>query len=220
MATPKDSSSSKENSAKLQPKSFLAPFLKNKRTSLVIAAVIIIILGLTFTLKSFFVTAIVNNQIITRYSLDRELEKQGGQKVLDNRVVEILIMQKAQKQGVTVTQGEIDSKINEIKKQVEAQGQNLDSLLAMQGQTKTDLEKQIKIQVLVEKLLGGDIKISDQEISDYFEKNKNFFPKNATLDSQKEQIKNELLQQKLNEKFQTWIQDLKKEAKIYYFLKF
>lgn len=212
MATSKNSPRSKKN--------FLAPILKNKKTSSIIIAVVILILGLAFIFRGLFVAAVVNNQLITRYSVDKELEKQGGQKVLDSKIVELLIMQKAQKQGITVNQGEIDSKVEEIKKQVEAQGQNLDSLLTMQGQTKADLEKQIKIQILVEKLLGEDIQISDQEIADYFEKNKNFFPKEATLDSQKEQIKNELFQQKLNEKFQTWIQDLKNEAKIYYFIKF
>lgn len=196
------------------------PLLGSKKRLLLLAGIILFVALLVFLLKSWFIVAVVNRTPITRLSLDQELEKQGGKQVLDNRVTEILIFQEAQKQKVQVSDADIDARIKEIENQLSSQGQNLDSLLAAQGQTRESLRGQVKIPMLVEKLLGKDIQISDADISAYFESNKAFYPKGTTLESKKESIKNELYQQKLQEKFQTWIADLKQQAKIYYFSQF
>ena len=174
---------------------------------------------LLFFLKSWLVVAIVDNHPITRFYLDRELERQGGKQVLEGKITEILISQEAARQKIIVSQEEINQKISQIEEQLKPQGQNLEAVLAMQGQTKKDLEKQIKLQVLVEKLLGKDISISEQAITDYFDKNKDSYTKGAKLEDKKEEIQNTLRNQALSEKFQPWLEDLKSKAKIYYFLK-
>ena len=174
---------------------------------------------LLFFLKSWLVVAIVDNHPITRFYLDRELERQGGKQVLEGKITEILISQEAARQKIIVSQEEINQKISQIEEQLKPQGQNLEAVLAMQGQTKKDLEKQIKLQVLVEKLLGKDISISEQAITDYFDKNKDSYTKSAKLEDKKEEIQNTLRNQALSEKFQPWLEDLKSKAKIYYFLK-
>ena len=100
------------------------------------------------------------------------------------------------------------------------QGQNMDQLLVAQEMTRQDLAEQVRLQKIVEKLLGGEIEVTDQEVKDYFEKNKTSMPKDAKLDDFQEEIKGNLRQQKLGEKIQSWMKTLQENAKINYFLKF
>lgn len=169
-------------------------------------------------LKNWFIVALVNGRPITRLTLDRELEKQGGKQVLESKITEILILNEAKKEKVSISPLEIEQKIKEIESQL--QGQKLTDLLAMQGQTLKDLEKQIKLQLSIERILSKDISVSDKDISDYFEKNKDSYPKDTKLEDKKAEIKSLLLNQALGQKFQSWLEESKKKAKIYYFLKF
>ncbi len=183
------------------------------------ALAVIVVIFVIYYFKGSFIAAVVNNHPITRYSLDRDLEKQGGKQVLENKITEILILQELNKQNITIPQADIDQKIKEIEDQVSSQGQKLDSLLAMQGQTKKDLENQLKLQIAVEKILGKDVNIGDKEIADSFEQNKSTYEKDAKIEDKKEEIKTTLYRQVISEKFQPWIEEIKKNSKIYYFLK-
>ncbi len=183
------------------------------------ALAVIVVIFVIYYFKGSFIAAVVNNHPITRYSLDRDLEKQGGKQVLENKITEILILQELNKQNITIPQADIDQKIKEIEDQVSSQGQKLDSLLAMQGQTKKDLENQLKLQIAVEKILGKDVNIGDKEIADSFEQNKSTYEKDAKIEDKKEEIKTTLYRQSISEKFQPWIEEIKKNSKIYYFLK-
>jgi foldase protein PrsA len=153
-------------------------------------------------------------------TLDRELEKQGGKQVLENKISEMLIFNEASKQKVTVTQAEIDAKLKQIEDQVTAQGQKLDDLLAQQGQTRADLQSQIKIQILVEKMVGKDIQVTDKEISDYFNTNSSTYPKGTKLEEKQATIKTTLYQQKLSAAFQPWLDGIRKSASVRYFVQF
>ena len=42
-----------------------------------------------------------------------------------------------------------------------------------------EFKEQIRVQKLVEKLIGKDIKVTDKEIDDYIEKNKDSIPQDA-----------------------------------------
>jgi parvulin-like peptidyl-prolyl isomerase len=64
----------------------------------------------------------------------------------------------------------------------------------------------------VEKMLGKDIKISDKEVEDFVKGNP------TAKDLSKDQLKEQIRSQKVSEKFQTWIEDLKKKAKISKFI--
>ena len=192
---------------------------KKKRTLWIVIAVVAV-LAILYFLKSLFIVAIVNNRPISRFGFDRALEKQGGQQVLDNIVTEMLINQEAQKQNVMATRADLDQKFTEIDNQLKTQGQGLDAALAANGQTRADFDSQMKTQIVLEKMLGKDISVTDEEINSYFTENKATFDKGATLESEKANIKNTLLQQKLSEKLQPFLQDLQSKAKILYFIKF
>ena len=72
-----------------------------------------------------------------------------------------------------------------------------------------EVKKQIITQIKIEKLLGDDIEVSDEEINKYIKENKEFTP-NITKEEAKEAIKSS----KSNEKFSPWFEELRNNAKI------
>ncbi len=204
---------------------FISKLITRNRSKLffLIPLISLLLLGaLLYSLKSVFVVALVNNQPISRFALNRELEKQAGQKILEDKISEILITQEIKKKGIKIDQISIDAKIKEIEEELKAQGQNqgLDALLSLQGMTRKDLEKQISLQLSVEKMLGSDIQITEEELKKSFEQNKALYPKGTTFESKKESLKIQLEQQKMAEKFQSWLASLRQNAKINYFVQF
>lgn len=195
-------------------------FNEKTKKLIIVFLVFIIFAFLIFNFKHLFVAAIVNNQPITRFALDRELEKQGGQQVLENLITKALILQEAQKQGIKISNERIKEKTSEIEAQLESQGTDLDTILETQGQTRQALEEQIKIELIIEEIVGKEISITDEEIENYFEENKDYFEEETTFEEVKDQLEEELTQTKLSENFQSWLEELKQKARIYYFLKF
>ncbi|HSX49088.1 MAG TPA: SurA N-terminal domain-containing protein [Candidatus Saccharimonadales bacterium] len=202
-------------------KSKLIEVLKSiKKSKLFWIPVAVILALIIFRFKGLLVAATVNGEPISRISLVQQLEKQGGKTVLDNLVTNALILQEAKKQKVTVTPQEITDQIAKISDNLKKQGQDLDQALAAQGMTKSDLNDQVKLQILVQKLAGQGIEVSDKEAEDYFNQNKTTYPKNTKFASVKDQIVSDLKSQKLNEKINKWLSDLKTNAKISYFVNY
>lgn len=184
---------------------------------IVVAAGLMTLLLVLYLGRSLFVAAVVNNTIITRFSLDRELEKQGGKQLLENKINQALVTQEGAKQKIKITPEDISLRVKEIETQI-PQGQKLDDLLSAYGLSRSEFEKQLSYEIMVTKLLEKNLKISDEEIKSYFEANKSSYPKGATLESVKDEIEGTLKQNGLSEKYQTLLTDLKQKAKIFYFL--
>jgi len=193
---------------------------KRNKKFLILLLAILALLGLFYNFKNLFLASLVDSQPITRWALDRELEKQFGQQVLENLVSKALIEQEAKKQKIETTAAEIEKELEGIKEDLKNQNLDLEKFLELQKISQKDLEAQIKIQLLIEKMIGKDIKITDKEAEDYFEQNKSFFPEKAKFEEVKDDVIKSLKQQKMSQKFQSWLEGLRQKAKIYYFLKF
>ena len=193
---------------------------KLKQPKTFIPLIIIVLVILAFLLKGLFIAALVNGQPITRLSIIQELEKQGGKQALSALVNQVLILQTAKKKNVEVSQKEIDAQAKQIEDSLTKQGQNLETALAVQGMTRQDFLMQLKLRSLVEKLLGDRIKVSDKEVTDYIEKNKESLPTNLKEDEIKKGVKEQLKQQKLASASQAWLAELNKNAKIQYFVSY
>ncbi len=188
-----------------------------KKRVIITLIVVLLSTGIYFS-RSLIFAAWVNGKPVYRFSLTRELEKQGGKQVLDGLIEKALINSEAAKNKIKVDQSEIDSEVKKIEEMVAGQGLSLDEALKFRNQTRKDLIDQIKIQKIVEKLLASKIVTTDADLKDYFTKNKSLFGTNPAFDKVKEQVKNQVLQQKLSEQYSTWITELKTKAKILYFV--
>lgn len=191
-----------------------------RKPKVFIPLIILIIAGILFYARSLFIVAIVNGQPIARITLIQELEKRGGKQALSSIITQTLIVQEAHKRNIDVSQEELDEMLKTIEDGFKKQGQNLDQALVLQGLTRKDLESQLRIQKLIEKILAKDIKVTDRELSDYIEKNKSTIPSDMKVDEVKKSAREQLEQQKLGTKAQAFIQTLQSKAKIQYFVNY
>lgn len=192
---------------------------KSLRNKFIVAALVIILLaGLLYFFRSLFIVAIVNGQPIDRISFTKELEKAAGPQILNQLVTKALVLQEAKKQNVAISDNEIAAEIKKIEDQLTAQGQKLDDALAAQSMTRKDLQEQIRIQKLAEKMLAKEVEITDKEVDDYVTQNKDALQQSSNSGELKKQVREQLKQQKLQERFRTWLQELQQKAKILYFV--
>jgi parvulin-like peptidyl-prolyl isomerase len=202
-----------------QPKE-TSPQTVRVRKSYVALIVVIVLLGaLIYYFRGIFVAAVVNGQPISRLEVVQQAEKQSGKQTLDTLVRDALIEQEAKKENVTVNDKEVNTEITTLQGNLKKQGQTLDQVLATQGMSQDDLKRLIRLDKLVQKMVGKNIKISDKEVSDYINKNKDSLP-NADEATLKKQVKSQLTQQKTNEAVQAWLANIQQKANITYFVQY
>ena len=185
-------------------------------TTIAILLLVGILLGVLFAYQGLPVAAIVNGQPIFRWEVANVLFQRYGQQTIQGIVTERLIASEAQKSGITVTQTDIDSKSKQI---LSSFGSNMtvDDFLKFQGMQKQDFDNQIKLQLTVERILGKDLTITDSDVQSFIASNQ------ATLVATdpaklKEEATNAIRDEKISEKVQEWLQELKAKASIKSFL--
>ena len=181
---------------------------------------VLVIAILLYIFRGLFIVAIVNGQIITRWSIDQQLEKQFGKKTLETVLTKKLILQEMQKNNITVTDAEVNTEIKKIEDTLKKQQRTLTEALAEQGLSRADLMDQLKIQKMIEKYFDKDSQVSDKEIDTYIEQNKDSLPQTEDQNAIRDSVRTQLKQQKLSGKFQTWLASLQSKAKIQYFVNF
>jgi len=197
-------------------------FLKNKKkikslpTIIIIFLVLVILISGLFFFRSRFIVAVVNGQPITRFNLINELEKQSGKKTLESLIIKTLIFQEAKKQKISVSKEEVNQEIKQLEESFSSQGQDFNQALEDQGMTQNQLQEQIEIQKIVEKIVSGSVKITEEEVEKYLEENKELFPEGTSTEDVKAEVRQQLENQRLSEEIQTWIESLKNNAKITY----
>ena len=196
-------------------------YLKRVNRKYFYLLIVLIILGvLVYLGRSLFVVAMVGGRPISRIEVIKELEKQGGQQALDGLVTKALIDQEAQKQNVTISSDVVNKEVERISVLIEAQGQTLDAYLTMQGQTKENFEQNIKIQKTVEQIIKDKIQVTEEEMKKYFDDNPNLFAAGSKYENVKEDVEQQLKQQKLSEEFQKWLEEVRKNTSVRYFVNY
>lgn len=186
-----------------------------KLRDLIIPLIIVVLAVAVWYFRSEFVVATVNGQPITRWTLVKTLEEKNGKATLQSIVTEELISQEAAKRNIDISPTDVNAEISKIEKSLSAQGQNIDLVLSQQGMSREDLDKQIKLQLMLKKMVGA-VKVTAADVDKYIEDNKEAIPDDADLTTIKAQVKEQLEQQKISEKIQEFISNLQKKAKINY----
>lgn len=194
--------------------------MRFKKSYLIILLGLLVLAGVLYAARGLFIAATVNGQPITRLSLIKELERQSGKQTLDSLVTKTLILQEAKKQNIQVSDQQIDDEIKKIEDNLKQQGQNLEQVLSLQGLTRESLRDQVRVQKIVEILLGREIVVTDKEVTDYIASNSAQLPQDMPEATLKTNIKQQLRQQKLSEKFQTWLAELRQNANVSYLVNY
>ncbi len=74
-----------------------------------------------------------------------------------------------------------------------------------------------ELQKAVEKILESKVSVTEQEVKDYFENNSQLFGEEAVFDEVKEDISQQMINEKLNTEYGNWVTGLKEESNIIYF---
>jgi peptidyl-prolyl cis-trans isomerase C len=213
------------------------PALKTKMESNVVAKVN----NETITQKELQQTANVNQLLMKINRIDQQFVQtltstRSGKNViekyrkkqLDNLINNVLLQQKAKNEGITIPQSEKEKLYQKQKKSI-LENNNLSqeqylSALKRQG-FKNEKEykqqffnnPQLKVNRLIEKEVVSDIEVTEAEIKEVYEKNKEQFTKNnetQSLEKVKPQLKQMLKQQKQNQAIQEYLQQLREDAEI------
>ena len=179
-----------------------------------------LVAGLLYFGRTLFIVATVNGQPVSRLTVIKELEKQGGKKTLDLVILKYLIDQEASKKNISTNQNEIDNEIKSIEANISSQGSTLDAVLAQQGMTRENLIDDVRLQLLITKMVGDDPEVSDKEIDDFITLRKEQLTLSGLEDDEmsRDDAKKQIQQQKTQEAIQSFMAKLKQEAKINYWL--
>ena len=175
--------------------------------------------GAAYFGRSLFIAAMVNGTPISRLKVISELESQAGAQTLDQLVTEVLISQEAKKRGVSVSDEEVQTEINNLRSELEGQGQNLDDLLALQGISEDVLKQQFYLQLSVEKMFADGVNVTDEQVNDYVESLGDSAP-DLSEEELLSQARVQLEQQEMVTNFQNWLQEAKADSEINYFVNY
>jgi len=128
--------------------------------------------------------------------------------------------QAAKSNNYAVSDSEIDKQIEDIRKNLEQGGTNLDDALKMEGQTMESLRDALKLQRLAEMLVEDKTFVSEEEIEKYFNENKQSFGEDTKYEAVKDQISSQLKSQKFQTEIEKFLTDLRNKYKIIYFVNY
>ena len=192
-------------------------FFKNNKL-LYLSGLIIVLGVLGYYLYKFSIIAWVDQTPITRFQVYKELENKYGKDLKEQLISEQLVLSEAKKRGVSVASDEIEKQIKEIETQ-QGGPEQLKQILEIQGMNMEDLKKQIEFQVMIEKMFGQDVQISDEEIKNYIKSNKEQFadvidPEASISAETKDQVSSLLKRQKTAKSFNDWLKDTLQSSRV------
>lgn len=144
-------------------------------TILILSVIGNIILGyMLWDAKQPEVLAIVNQEKITKDTLADRLLARNKEEQLNAIVEEILIEQQAKKQGITVREDEITKRLQEV---IESLGGDelFQRFLTDAKISESDLKDSIRHNLYLEKIVLSQVDISDTDVVNYFEANRELF---------------------------------------------
>ncbi|WKA54290.1 peptidylprolyl isomerase [Planococcus shixiaomingii] len=118
--------------------------------------------------------ASVNNSDIDKEALYERMLASSGAATLDLMIADEIVKQEAEKAEIEVTPKEIDAEMKKYEEQFGG-AEALQSILEKSGVTVDQLESEMETYLLIEKLIGPDVEITDEQIKAYFEENKESF---------------------------------------------
>ncbi|HVA28376.1 MAG TPA: peptidylprolyl isomerase [Candidatus Baltobacteraceae bacterium] len=124
--------------------------------------------------------ATVNGAAISKSAFDNKLESSPtALGTLQQMVREMLLDQYAKQNNITASDDEIAKREDEIK--ANFPNGSWDQMLKARGLTENDVHSLLSQQIIIDKAVGKDIKITDAQIKAYFDKNHAAFDKPAQV---------------------------------------
>lgn len=188
-------------------------YLPSKKITAVIILAVLLLMGVIK--KGWFVAGLVNGSPITNFELQQRLNEQFRTQVLNQIIDEKIVLQEAKKQGIFVSDAEVQARITQLEAKFGGP-QVLDNLLSQQGQTRKSIKNQLKVPIAVEKLYDKEATYSAEEVDEFIKKNKKQLQSTDSA-SQTLEATAIIKQQKLSQIIKNKFEQLKQQAKIQLF---
>ena len=136
--------------------------------------------------------------------------KQYGAEVLELLMTNEIIRQEAAAQKIELTDEELDAEYKEYAEFYGGEEALLESLATF-NMTKDDIINDITTYLLTVKLIKKDITLTDEEIQDYYEENKDSYTtedgKQLAFEDVKADVKEALLEERIDAEYSTWLDE-------------
>ncbi|MFD1738111.1 peptidylprolyl isomerase [Bacillus salitolerans] len=174
--------------------------LKERRKYVVLFGIIIIgIVIAGFTLSKKDVVASVDGNSITKEELYNRMAQQYGAQTLDAIITDKVIQIEADKNDIEISVEEIE---NEMQTIISSYGGEdlFNEALKTSGVTIDDVKNDVEVYLKTEKMLAPRISITDEDITTYFNENKDLFREEEQVKASHILVENESLANELREK--------------------
>lgn len=183
------------------------------RKYLYIVAVVLAAIGILFALSKFWVIAWVDNKPVTKFALYSMLEKRDAGKTTEELITETLVNSEAGKRRQAVADAEVEAEIKKIEDQ-QGGAEQLNQILSIRGLTREDFQKLVRQQLLIQKMFGEGINITDQDVEKYIEANKESIspevlnnPESSEAAKLREGVKEQLKWDQVNTSYKKWLDE-------------
>lgn len=155
----------------------------------------------------------IDGEAITESELHEKLVQLYGVETLDQLVSNKVIEMEAEKQNVTISEEAIDA---EYAAYVDVYGdeEGLETYLETYRMTPEDVRYDIKLYLLTTALMEDYVAITEADVANYFEDNRANFQEEATLEDVREVVYEALLEERINEQYEMWIDEKYEEYEI------
>lgn len=150
-----------------------------------IVLALVLVLALTMTACSSEekeVVATVGEVEISQSELNDILVERYGAETLNSLISEKLVELEIEKNNIEITDEEIDKEVEAIEEQYGGK-EGLDAALEQSNMTLDKLKEEIVNKISLEKLLADDLEVTDEEITAYYEENKEQFTQGEEVDA-------------------------------------
>ncbi|MBU8711830.1 MULTISPECIES: peptidylprolyl isomerase [Brevibacillus] len=149
---------------------------------------------------------------ISQHELYEQMKKESGASVMSDLVAIELCRQEGAAQGITVSEQEVDAKVNPIKDKLKTPEKFQQYLKEKNFTNEKELRERIKMILLRDKLLEKAYPVTDEQIKEYYEKNKEKLGK--SLEEARPEIAEKLQERNKRKNVDEWITQLKKKYNV------
>ncbi|MEX2355472.1 MAG: peptidylprolyl isomerase [Thermaerobacterales bacterium] len=126
------------------------------------------------------VVAVVNGDEITAADLYRQLVAQNGHDALNRLITETLIRQEAVRAGVAISNQEVEDRLQNL---VDEHGgaESFSMALMQSNLTQDQLKEDLRLNMMVERLMEPELDLSDEVIADFYAENQSLYSEAAQV---------------------------------------
>ncbi len=199
------------------------PVFKTIGLTLIILGSFIGIDFLVQYLNNDYSVAVVNGERISKSEYYKLLDSSYGESIVNTLIDNALIYQEAEKEGIELTDEEID---NELQATIEYVGgeETYESLLKANNITNDDVIKQIELSLLTTKLMTPTLEYTDDDVKKFFDEYSDVIFEDETaaleegeeldFDDYKDQTEEVYISQLVSDNEEDWLSGLEEKAVI------